>query len=357
MTTTQGRLKTSVGIWAFGPAATRFVPGGYHPEAAGQCVEDRVRLAVEGLGPLVDGYEFHYPGEINEENVGRIQEILGREHDIYAICYGLVPNPRFALGSLINPGENLRREAVQSIKRGIDLAAATGAKYIFWPGNEGYNYPFQRDYATTWEWFLSGIQECVEYANERKVTFLLEHKNSEPAMRILMRDVGMAIFIIHKLAQRGVDVSRVKVNMDWQHLIMNGEPLAEYAGLLAKEGLLGHQHANSGWGSFDDDNMVGATFFMHTLDLAKELQRSGYGQQGERLGFDLFPYTEDPVEAVKRSILHWEFIAEVARKIDDAELQEAKNRADAVAAYRAVFRALGLDQNFEREVYKKYSAR
>ena len=36
--------------------------------------------------------------------------------------------------------------------------------------------------------------------------------------------------------------------MDWQHLIMNGENLAEYAALLAAEGLLGHQHANSGWG-------------------------------------------------------------------------------------------------------------
>src|SRR5438046_9901659 len=47
--------------------------------------------------------------------------------------------------------------------------------------------------------------------------------------------------------------------MDWQHLIMNGENLGEYAALLAAEGLLGREHANSGWGTFDDDNMVGAT--------------------------------------------------------------------------------------------------
>ena len=32
--------------------------------------------------------------------------------------------------------------------------------------------------------------------------------------------------------------------MDWQHLIMNGENLGEYAAMLAAEGLLGHQHAN-----------------------------------------------------------------------------------------------------------------
>ena len=96
--------------------------------------------------------------------------------------------------------------------------------------------------------------------------------------------------------------------MDWQHLIMNGENLGEYAGMLAAQGLLGHQHANSGWGTFDDDNMVGATAFMETLELAVELRRAGYGSNGERLGFDLYPYTEDAVKAVERSVLQWRFI-------------------------------------------------
>src|SRR2546430_9436338 len=80
--------------------------------------------------------------------------------------------------------------------------------------------------------------------------------------------------------------------MDWQHLIMNGENLAEYAALLAAEGLLGHQHANSGWGTFDDDNMVGATAFMETLELALELRRANYGSNGGRLGVGLYPVTE-----------------------------------------------------------------
>ncbi|MGI9861720.1 TIM barrel protein [Moorella naiadis] len=351
------RIKTSVGIWAFGPAITRFVPGGYHPDLSGCPVEERVQKALAGLGPLVDGYEFHYPGEINEENVTRIQDILGPDHDIYTICYGLVPVPHYALGALINPDAGRRREALTSMKRGIELAARVGAKYIYWPGNEGYNYPFQRDYSRMWAWFIEGIQECVEYANTLNVTFILEHKNSEPAMRILLRDIGVAMFVIKKLKELGTDVDNVKINMDWQHLIMNGEPLGEYAALLAGEGLLGHQHANSGWGSFDDDNMVGASFFMETLDLAKELQRSGYGKNGERIGFDLFPYTEDPVEAVKRSILQWEFIYDLAGRIDDQELQQAKNKADAVAAYRAVYTALGLDAVYERQVYARYAGR
>src|SRR6202030_3109327 len=119
----------------------------------------------------------------------------------------------------------------------------------------------------------------------------LEHKNSEPAMKILMRNIGMTLHVIHTLRRQGID--NVKVNMDWQHLIMNGESLAEYAAMLSAEGLMGHHHANSGWGTFDDDNMVGATAFMETLELAIELRRAGYGVDGDlrRLGFDLYPYT------------------------------------------------------------------
>jgi xylose isomerase len=158
-------------------------------------------------------------------------------------------------------------------------------------------------------------------------------------MKILMRNVGMTLHVIHTLRGRGI--TNVKVNMDWQHLIMNGENLAEYAALLAAEGVLGHQHANSGWGTFDDDNMVGATAFMETLELAVELRRAGYGEHGERLGFDLYPYTEDAVGAVKRSVLQWRFIDGVAAKIDEAELRRAQQAKDAVRAYELVYAALG----------------
>jgi xylose isomerase len=151
--------------------------------------------------------------------------------------------------------------------------------------------------------------------------------------------VGMTLHVISKLRERGID--NVKVNMDWQHLIMNGEHLPEYAALLASDGLLGHLHANDGWGTFDDDNMVGTVRFMETLELALELRRCGYGSGGERLGFDLYPYTEDQVGAVKRSLLQWQFIDGVAAKIDDAALREAQQRKDAVAAYELVYAALG----------------
>ncbi len=331
-------VKTSLGIWAMGPMVTRFIPGGYKPEERGDSTVDRVRRAVEGLGDLIDDYEFHYPQELSEENLDEVRDALDG-HGIYVVATGLHLDPLFGRGGLVSPDPKTREEAVRRTVAAADFAGRLGANFVIWPGGEGYNYPFQTPYADSWAWLIDGIGQAAEKCREHGILLFLEHKNSEPAMKILMRNIGMTLHVIHTLRDQGID--NVKVNMDWQHLIMNGESLGEYAAMLAAEGLLGHQHANSGWGTFDDDNMVGATAFMETIELAIELRRAGYGDNGERLGFDLYPYTEDAVGAVKRSVVHWNFIDGIAAKIDGPELRKAQAAKDAVRAYELVYAALG----------------
>jgi xylose isomerase len=331
-------MKTSLGIWAFGGMATRFNPGGYKPELATASTVEKVRTAVEGLGDLIDDYEFHYPQELSPANLDEVRDALDG-HGIYCLAGGTHLEARFGKGGLSSPDDAIRAEALRLGFEAADFAGELGAQLIIWPGIEGYNYPFQTPYAESWARFIDGIGQIAGRADEHGLTVFLEHKNSEPAMKILMRNIGMTLHVIHRLRAEGLD--NVKVNMDWQHLIMNGENLAEYAALLAAEGLLGHQHANSGWGTFDDDNMVGATAFMETLELAVELRRAGYGENGERLGFDLYPYTEDAVGAVRRSVLQWRFIDGVAARIDEEALREAQAAKDAVRAYELVYAALG----------------
>jgi len=314
------------------------VPSGYQPQWTSEKTVDKVSRAVAGLGDLIDDYEFHYPQELNEDNVEAIKAALGG-HGIYCIATGLHLDPLFGKGGLCSPDTAVRKEAVRRTLAAADMAGRLRANFIIWPGIEGYNYPFQTPYGESWAWLVEGIGLAAQRCKEHGISLFLEHKNSEPAMKILMRNIGMTLHVIHKLRVQGLD--NVKVNMDWQHLLMNGENLAEYAAMLAGEGLLGHQHANSGWGTFDDDNMVGATAFMETLELAVELRRAGYGDKGERLGFDLYPYTEDAIEVVRRSVLQWRFIDSVAARIDDAALREAQSRKDAVRAYEIVYRALG----------------
>ena len=78
------------------------------------------------------------------------------------------------------------------------------------------------------------MRAAAERCAEHGVLLFLEHKNSEPAMKIFMRNMGMTLHVIHKLRAEGIN--NVQVNMDWQHLLMNDEHLPEYAALLARRG-------------------------------------------------------------------------------------------------------------------------
>ena len=120
-------MKTSLGIWAFSSMVTRFVPGGYQPEHAGETTVDRIRRAVDGLGDLIDGYEFHYPQELNEENADAIRDALGPDHDVYCLAGGLHLDPRFGRGGLVNPDPAVRGEAVRRSRSPARSSRASSA--------------------------------------------------------------------------------------------------------------------------------------------------------------------------------------------------------------------------------------
>ena len=88
-----------------------------------------MRRAVDGLGDLIDGYEFHYPAELNEQNVDDIREALGPEHDIYCLAGGLHLDPRFGRGGFVQPGpRELRAEAVRIAVAGAELRGSSACR-------------------------------------------------------------------------------------------------------------------------------------------------------------------------------------------------------------------------------------
>src|SRR5919199_1231919 len=99
-------MKTSLGIWAFGPMVTRFVPGGYQPDHAAETTPERVvRDALDG-------------------------------HGIYAIATGTHLNPRFGKGALSSPDDAIRRDALAEALRAAEFAGEIEAQMILWPGIE-----------------------------------------------------------------------------------------------------------------------------------------------------------------------------------------------------------------------------
>src|SRR3954466_9792109 len=126
-------LKTSLGIWALGGMVTRFVPVGYQPEHAEETTAEKVRRAVEGLGDLIDDYEFHYPQELSPENLDEVRAALDG-HGIYAVATGLHLDPIFGRGGLVSPDPGVRAEAVKRTVEAADFAGPVRGDLLTLPG-------------------------------------------------------------------------------------------------------------------------------------------------------------------------------------------------------------------------------
>ena len=124
-------IRNSVGVWAFGPAVTRFIPPGAHAEVADEGMVEKTKRVAEGLSDVLDGLEYHYPNEVDEENVSEIRSTLdGYGMELPILAAGLHTDPTYRLGAFVNPDEKLRRQGTDTLKRGIDLCSEIGANFI-----------------------------------------------------------------------------------------------------------------------------------------------------------------------------------------------------------------------------------
>src|SRR4051812_50120477 len=181
-------LKTSLGIWALGGMVTRFVPVGYQPDHAQETTAEKVHRAVQGLGALIDDYEFHYPQELSADNLDEVRSALDG-HGIYCVATGLHLDPLFGRGGLVSPDRRVREGAGKRTGEAARLPRPDRAPLLLLPGVGGQQNPFQTPYAESWQWLIEGIGQAADAIDKHGRKLFLEHKNSEPAMKILMRNI------------------------------------------------------------------------------------------------------------------------------------------------------------------------
>ena len=184
-------MKTSLGIWALGGMVTRFVPGGYQPEHGAESTAEKVRRAVAGLEGLVDDYEFHYPGELSEDNLDEVREALDG-HGIY--CIASRPARRLALrqGRADVRRRGRARDGPGAHARGRELRRRAGRALHHLARDRGLQLPVPGALPRELARLIEGVAEAAEICAGHGVKVFLEHKNSEPAMKIHMGNIGMA---------------------------------------------------------------------------------------------------------------------------------------------------------------------
>ena len=321
-------LKVSAGIWFLGATSDRFVKQGYRPD---NTIEERFKLAASVPG--VSGLEMHYPSEITDANykgMKKLADDLGLA--IVQFCPHLWIDPRWKFGQFSNPDPKLRQEALDLAKRTTDIAQHMEAEVmVYWPAQDGYDYPFQVDHRQRLDHLVEGLTAWVEYIPDQKI--VLEYKAFEPRTHIMLPTIGHCMTIVNE-----INKDNFGINIDMGHAFIMKENLAESIALANRYGKLFHTHWNDNWKLFDDDIIVGTVNLWETVEAMFWLREWGYDGW---YGLDLFPYREPPEKAIEESIRNLHFALELVDRIPREELLECSQTSDAIKISQLMRRMLG----------------
>jgi xylose isomerase len=245
-------------------------------------------------------------------------------------CYAITPvsySRKFQKGALTNPEPEIRREAIALYKQAIPVARELGARYVkFWPGQDGYDYPFQADYETLWRNSVEGVREVA--LSDPGMQFAIECKTKEPRTHMFFSNVANTV-----LAIKDMKVNNVGIAFDLGHSLFAKETPAEALLLAARHGCLTSVEVNDNWREWDDDMTVCSVHLIETLEFLHTLRRIGWNQE---ILLDQFPFREDPVTAARESIRTMRKLDALLDHLDLKSLESVQGRQDALGAQRLV---------------------
>jgi xylose isomerase len=237
----------------------------------------------------------------------------------------------YQMGSFTNPDPTVRRKAIDLGKKAVEIAQALDAKYVkFWPGQDGFDYPFQVDYARLWDYAVEGIAAVARSAPQQQ--FAIEYKQKEPRVQLFFSTAARTLLAIEDM---GVD--NVGIVLDLGHSFFAKETPADIVQLVSRRGKLVSVEVNDNWREWDDDMAVGSVHLIETLEFLHALRAINW--QGPIL-LDQFPFREDPVKAARNSINTIRTLNSLLDRIDLPALAAAQDKQDALEAQRIVMEML-----------------
>jgi len=313
MADAQPQVSTHLGY--FGSGADRYNASGY--QKAVPSIE-RMRLAsqVDGL----DGVELNYPALVTEETVETVRSVLDEGGlTVVNVSLNLWSTGKWGSGSLSSPDAATRADAVETMKRGISVAKAVGSPLVsLWPGQDGFDYPFQVDYGAAVDWFVEGMQQAA--AHDPDMRICLEYKAKEPRTHLLVDTAARTMWLIEKIGAPNVGVL-----LDVGHALLAHENPAQSAALLQREGLLDLIHFNDNYGDWDWDMVPGTIRFWENIELIFWLRRLGYDKW---YSIDIIMPRGDPVKACQQSVTNIRRLYRMVDSLDAQAIVENLKRTD-----------------------------
>ena len=320
------------GLWHFGQFRDRYATDGYGPPVS--TLEAIDRAGEVGELSVVD---LNYPFNPADTDLGALEERL-RANGLQAIA--LTPEiytRTFCRGGFTNPDPAIRRAAIELVSDAAELSRRLGCEYVkLWPGQDGWDYPFQADYRQIWKMSVDAVRELSQ--RHPDLRFAIEYKPREPRNRMTFSSAARTLLAIEEM-----DVPNVGILLDFGHSLYGLESPADAAGMILARDKLYAIDVNDNFRGWDDDMVVGSIHLVETFEFFYTLQQAGWNGVWQ---LDQFPFREDHVEAARVGIEVMRTIWRALQILDVKALTEAQSRQDALAAQRIARTAL---LNAERE--------
>jgi xylose isomerase len=314
------------GIWHFATYVDRYATDGYGEP---RTVLDAIDFAgqVGDLSVVDLNYPF-FGGEFSNEQVADALArnglgVIGITPEIYTRV--------FAKGSFTNPDPGVRRLAHDLVTEAAGVVRHFGADYVkLWPGQDGWDYPFQVDHGSLWKLSLDGVGQLAQ--ENPDLRFVIEYKPREPRVHMSFDSVARTLLGIERIG-----LPNVGILLDFGHALYGGESPADSAQLAIDYGRLFGMDVNDNLRSWDDDLVAGTVHPIELFEFFVVLKRNGWEGVWQ---LDQFPFREDSVTAARAAI---RFLKRVERGLDRLDLDAlaaAQRRQDAMAALELAQQAL-----------------
>ncbi|WP_182113123.1 MULTISPECIES: TIM barrel protein [unclassified Actinotalea] len=309
------------GLWNFASYVDRYATDGY-AEPVSTLEQIRIAGTVGDLSVVDLNYPFSHGATLSE-----VKDALA---DAGLAAIGVTPDiylRRFGRGAFTNPDPAVRAQAIDLLHEAAGAVRELGASYVkVWPGQDGWDYPFQVNHHDVWKLAKDGMREIASAHPDLK--FVIEYKPREPRVKMLWDSAARSVLGIQEI---GLD--NIGVLLDFGHSLYGGESPADAAQLLIDHGLLWGMDVNDNLRGWDDDLMVGSVHITEVFEFFYTLRINGWDGVWQ---LDQFPFREDRVETARASIRFLKAIHRALDELDYDGLREAQERQDAIAAQKLV---------------------
>jgi xylose isomerase len=321
-----GKQKFGAGIWHFATYVDRYATDGYGPPRG---LIEMIDLAgqVEDLSVV----DINYPFADSSLSLDEVEAALERNK---LSVIGITPEiytRRFAKGAFTNPDPGVRRLAHDMINDAADVVRRFGASYVkLWPGQDGWDYPFQVDHQALWKASIEGVGTLASENSDLK--FVIEYKPREPRVHMSYDSVARTLLGIEKIG-----LPNVGILLDFGHSLYGGESPADAAQLAIDYGRLFGMDVNDNFRSWDDDLIAGSVHPIELFEFFYTLRKNNWEGVWQ---LDQFPFREDAVAAANSAIDFLKAVERALDKLDFDAMRAAQARHDAVTALKLAREAL-----------------